>query len=93
MIVQYNLPDNSHPEQFIHSLLLSSTQTENEIVSIAKSIHAVNERHEWISWIVDRMGEGNECYKDIVEIAKTVDGWEDYVRDVKQRLQECISRL
>lgn len=93
MIVQYNLPNNFHPEQFIHSLLLSSNQTENEIVSIAKSIHAVNERHKWISWIVDRMNEGNGCYKDIIEIAKTGDGWEGYVGDVKQRLQECISRL
>ena len=39
------------------------------------------------------MNEGNGCYKDIIEIAKTGDGWEGYVGDVKQRLQECISRL
>lgn len=93
MMVQYSLPEDNSPEEYIFDLINKSTETENEIVKIAKKINAVNERHQWLNMIIERLDGEKDNYKDIISAAQKVDGWNDFISNVVKRLQECAERV
>lgn len=86
MIVQFNLPDNTSPEQFIHSLLISMNDRQ-ECVVCAKNITCVKDTHEWIGKIVEQMGIGEQIYSTIMDIVSEHEEWEQYVGSVRQWIQ------
>lgn len=81
MIVQLNLPENTAPEKFIHSLLVSMDDS-RECVTCAKNITSVSDTHEWIGNIVKQMGIGEQIYSTIMDIVAEHELWEQYVSSV-----------
>lgn len=86
-ILQFVLPENTQPEKFIHSLLVSCEHTENaelnEIIDIAREINAVADDHLYIADINERLGwDKNIGQSKIIDLIATTDVWEDYVSEV-----------
>lgn len=81
MIVQFNLPENTTPEKYIHSLLVSMDDL-RECVVCAKNITSVNDPHEWIGNIVKQMGIGEQIYSTIMDVVSEHELWEQYVSSV-----------
>ena len=81
MIVQFNLPENTAPEKYIHSLLISMDDS-HECVACAKNITSVNDNHEWIERIVEQIGIGEQIYSTIMDIVSEHESWELYVSSV-----------
>ena len=83
MIVQFNLPDNTAPEKYVHSMLISMNDS-NECVACAKNIRCVDDSHKWIECIVEQMGIGEQIYFQIMEIVSENELWEPYVSSVNE---------
>lgn len=81
MIVQFNLPTNTTPEKYIHSLLITMDDS-RECVTCAKNIVSVNDSHEWIGNIVNQMGIGEQIYSTIMDLVSEHELWEQYVSSV-----------
>ena len=81
MIVQFNLPENTAPEKYIHSLLISMDDS-HECVACAKNVTSVNDNHEWIERIVEQIGIGEQIYSTIMDIVSEHESWELYVSSV-----------
>lgn len=81
MIVQFNLPENTAPEKYIHSLLISMDDL-HECVACAKNITSVDDKHEWIERIVEQIGIGEQIYGTIMGIVSEHECWESYVSSV-----------
>ena len=81
MIVQFDLPENTTPEKYIHSLLISMDDL-NECVTCAKNITSVNDKHDWIGLIVEQMGIGEQIYSTMMSIVSEHEVWEQYVSSV-----------
>lgn len=81
MITQFNLPENTAPEKFVHSLLISMNDSE-ECVICAKNIKMVDDDHEWISTIVEQIGIGKEIYSTIMRVVSEHELWSGYVNSV-----------
>lgn len=82
-IVQFNLPPNSTPEKYIHSLLIAMDDSQ-ECVVCAKNITGVSNSHEWIGNIVEQMGIGEQAYSTIMDVASEHPSWGRYVSNVKE---------
>lgn len=87
MIVQFNLPTNTTPEEYIHSLLISMDDS-RECVACAKNITSVSDPHEWIGNIVKQMGIGEQIYSTIMDIVSEHELWEQYVSSVHEWIKK-----
>lgn len=83
MIVQFDLPTNTSPEKFIHSLLVSMDDSQ-ECVICAKNIRSVDDTHEWIGHIVEQMGIGEQIYNTIMNIVAEHESWGRYINSVHE---------
>ena len=81
MIVQFNLPEKTAPEEYIHSMLVSMDDS-YECVECAKNITGVDDSHEWIERIVEQMGIGEQIYCTIMDIVSEHELWESYISSV-----------
>lgn len=87
MIVQFNLPSNTAPEEYIHSLLISMDDS-RECVACAKNITSVSDPHEWIGNIVKQMGIGEQIYNTIMDVVSEHELWEQYVSSVHEWIKK-----
>lgn len=86
MISQFNLPENKSPERNIYEMLIDM-DSDNELVEIARNIHAVDDNHEWLSEISDTIGYSREStYERIIDIVSEHERWEYYVENVRSWL-------
>ena len=83
MIVQFNLPKDTAPEKFIHSLLTSMSDSK-ECVICARNITSVNDTHEWIGKIVEQIGIGKEIYSTIMSVVSEHELWGGYINSVHE---------
>ena len=81
MITQFNLPANTAPEKFVHSLLISMNDAE-ECVICAKNIKTVHDDHEWIGKIVEQIGIGKQIYSTIMSTVSEHELWSGYINSV-----------
>jgi AAA15 family ATPase/GTPase len=98
VIKQYNLPKNVKPEPFLHqaisNILTHLNDEQQEIVDAAKDIVAVDESHQYIDDIINRLGlERSVGLSKIIDLVSTTDIWEDYTRDIRTWLEEKIIPL
>ena len=92
-ISQYQLPENTAPEKFLHSLLLENGDSTNEIIRATGDINAVTNSHDWINNIKERLDESEEVLvNNIVSIVKTNSKWENYIKPVKDWLLEASKK-
>lgn len=82
IITQFNLPKNTSPEKYIHSMLVA-TESDEECVICAKKITSTENNHDWIENIKDRIGIGDRVYDDIIETVAQNEEWENYVQNIK----------
>ena len=92
-ILQLVLPENTPPEKFIHSLIIaceySDNEEFNEIIDVAREIHAVEDDHLFISDIIKRLGwDKNIGQSKIIDLVATTEVWENYVSEVNNWMVE-----
>lgn len=87
IIVQFELPKNTPPEEYIHSMLVAM-DSEEECVTCAKKIRNVNNSHEWIGKIEEQMGTGKYVYYDIMEVVAENENWLKYVENIQKWIKE-----
>lgn len=85
IITQFNLPLDTRPEKYVHSMLVTMTD-EHECVMCAKNITSVNNSHDWIGEIVKRMGIGEQIYSFIMHIVSEHEDWSKYISNVRKWL-------
>jgi predicted ATP-dependent endonuclease of OLD family len=89
LIIQYVLPDNISPEKYIFDLILESSDVENEIVQIAHTIHAVQDEHQWVNEIINRIGQSKDVVlHDIMKIINKMEEWVEYTAPIRDWLLE-----
>lgn len=97
-IFQFQLPENTSPEKFLHGLIISLQKTGNgefnEIIEIAKGIVAVNDNHKFIDDIIDRLGwEKNVGLSKIIDLISTTESWDAYIAPIKNWLEPKINAM
>lgn len=92
LISQFSLPDNyRHPEKYIHKLLCDPQNQSCELVKLAHQIQNVDDKHKYISEIVQRMGESYEIVvNDILSIVSNLSEWSEYTQSVRNWLQDRV---
>lgn len=84
LISQFELPNNTKPEKFIHDILISPHNDNCEIVNIAREIRAVDDDHSYINDIVLRIEDSYDVVmKDIMHIVARSDKWESYTQRIR----------
>lgn len=86
-----NLPENTKPEKYIHSILISleaSTDDEcNEIIEVAKQIVAVDNSHKYVDDIINRLDLNREAgLSKIIDLISSSQEWMNYIAEVKDWL-------
>ena len=97
-ILQFVLPEDTQPEKFIHSLIVACEHTDNaefnEIIEVAREIHAVADDHLYIADINERLGlDKNIGLSKIIDLVATTDAWENYVSEVNSWLMSKADGL
>lgn len=88
IISQYILPDDKNPEQFLYDLLCENDDGD-EIIAIAKRIHAVRDKHEWIAKIAEEIDNNSEMIvSTIIDKCSKSNNWETYVEPIKQWIEQ-----
>lgn len=90
LIKQYTLPNEKSPEEFIYDLLLR-VEGENEIVSIAREIHAVQDKHEFVNYVCEQLQEpiGN-VLPQIINMIQDIPEWQTYVAPIDEWIQKQV---
>ena len=90
IITQLNIPQKKSPEKFLYDMITENailSNATNEIEYCASQITVVNDSHEWIDVIVERM---NQCREVVLfQIMNTVEShkdWPHYIDNVYQWL-------
>jgi len=86
-IYQLKLPQNVKPEKYIHSLIISIPESDNEefneIIEVAKEVIVVDDDHKYIDDIISRLGWDKKTgLLKIIDLVATTVSWGDYVRDI-----------
>ena len=86
-----NLPENTKPEKYIHSIIISLEDTgdseRNEIIEIAKQIIAVDNSHNFVDDVIRRLDlSRNIGLSKIVDLISSTHEWTDYVSDINDWL-------
>lgn len=87
-ISQFNLPEGSQPEQYVHDILVKNIgDKKSEIVELAENIIAPDNPHEYIDKIIDGLGDDENVglYRIIDEFA-THPEWYEYTEPIRQWL-------
>lgn len=89
-ITQYNLPENTAPEEFLYKLLIKC-ENDNEIVRTALSINAVNDKHHLISNIKEQLQENMDTLvSQIVCMVEHTDEWKAYISTLEDWIKTKI---
>lgn len=92
LISQFELPDNTKPEKFIHGILIDPNNDECEIVNIAREIRAVDNNHSYINDIITRIGDSYDVVmKDIMHLIAQSDKWEGYSYRIRSWLTTRVN--
>ena len=99
-----NLPENTKPEKYIHSVIISLEDTGNsefnEIIEVAKQIIAVDNSHKYVDDIITRLDWNRDVgLSKIIDVFSSTQEWINYVANVKdwltlqrQLVEETTSR-
>jgi len=90
-----NLPVNTKPEKYIHSIIISLDSSDNgerdEIIEVAKQIVAVDESHKYVNDIISRLDwDRNTGLSKIVDLISSTQDWSYYIADIQAWLREKL---
>jgi len=98
-----NLPENTAPEKYIHSIIIRLEDTDdeerNEIIEVAKQIIAVDNSHKFVDDIIQRLDWNRDVgLSKIIDLISSTQEWTNYVSNIhdwltlkKALVQETIS--
>lgn len=87
-IIQYNLPDDMAPEEFMYYLVINSEQ-DNEITRTARTINAVDDTHKLITSIALQLNESvDSIVSQIVNMIGDTEEWRTYVAPIEAWINE-----
>lgn len=89
LIHQFSLPTSTPPEKFLHQIILETFPQDNSIYQAAQAIQGVNDSHEWISNICDRLDESQETIiREIFKYASSHELFLSYIDNIKTWLSQ-----
>ena len=89
LIHQFSLPTSTPPEKFLHQIILETFPQDNSIYQAAQAIQGVNDLHEWISNICDRLDESQETIiREIFKYASSHELFLSYIDNIKTWLSQ-----
>jgi hypothetical protein len=96
VIFQYQLPEDSKPEPFLHDILSNLEGMQNpesrEIINAAKEIHVADESHKYIDDVIERLGLDRRVgLNKIIDLVSDTEYWNEYTRDVQNWLSDKIN--
>jgi len=91
-----NLPENTKPEKYIHSIIIALEDTGNnefnEIIGVAKQIIAVDNSHKYVDDIITRLDWNRDVgLSKIIDLFSSTQEWISYVSNVRDWLTLQIS--
>jgi len=91
-IKSLNLPKDTNPEKYIHSIIIGLNNTDNEeyneIIEVAKQIKFVDDNHKYVDGIIDTFAwDRSVGLSKIIDLISSSNEWIDYVADVKDWLE------
>ena len=90
LIKQYALPSEKSPEEFIYDLLLK-VQEENEIVSIAREIHAVQDKHDFVNYVCEQLQEPvASILPQVIKMIERSPEWQAYIAPLDEWIQAQV---
>lgn len=98
-VIQFNLPENTKPEEFLHQLItaIPIDGLENdalEIIEAANIIRFELDPHRYITKIIDRLGlERSSGLVKIIDLASKHPDWNNYIQSVSDWLTPLIEEL
>lgn len=98
-VIQFNLPENTKPEAFLHQLIITipTEGLENdalEIIEVANQIRFELDAHRYITNIINRLGlERASGLAKIIDLASKHPDWNHYTRSVSDWLAPLIDDL
>jgi AAA15 family ATPase/GTPase len=86
-----NLPENTEPEKYIHSIIIGLEDTDdnerNEIIEVAKQIVAVDNNHKFVDDIIQRLDWNRDVgLSKIIDLISSTQEWVNYVSSVNDWL-------
>lgn len=87
-----NLPENTKPEKYIHSIIISLEDNDdnerNEIIEVAKQIVAVDNSHKFVDDIIKRLDLNRDVgLSKIIDLISSTPEWENYISGVNDWLE------
>jgi ABC-type lipoprotein export system ATPase subunit len=86
-----NLPENTKPEKYIHSIIIALEDTDdnerNEIIEVTKQIVAVDNSHKFVDEIIQRLDWNRDVgLSKIIDLISSTQEWTNYVSNVNDWL-------
>lgn len=86
-----NLPENTKPEKYIHSIIIGLEDTDdnerNEIIEVAKQIVSVDNSHKFVDDIIQRLDWNRAVgLSKIIDLISSTQEWTNYVSNVNDWL-------
>ncbi|MGK7962968.1 hypothetical protein [Crocosphaera sp.] len=97
-IKQLKLPENTQPEKYLHKLLISinNLDNEDEIIEVAKEISWEQDSHNYLFRIIKRLDYDKSVgYTKIIDLVSTYcqDEWQGYIYEVYTWLEEKVPEV
>ena len=96
-INQFVLPIGYNPEEYIHEMICNLDETIHpelsEIIRCAQSIVATSDKHEYVSMMVEKMGNNDADYWRIIQAAEKSERWSEFTAPIKKWIEERIPKL
>ncbi|GLI56536.1 hypothetical protein PM10SUCC1_20500 [Propionigenium maris DSM 9537] len=92
-IKEFSLPKDLTPEKHLLKMITNLNHCENlseediEIINIAQEINACSDNHDYINYIIDRLGYDKiRGYDKVIQTAKKSSEWSDYIKPISDWL-------
>lgn len=90
-IRKFIIDNGFNPEKFLHSLIVAlptqNSEEYNEIINVAKTIHATDNSHKYIDLIIENMDyERSVGLKVITDLIALSDRWQNFGVEIKDWL-------
>jgi len=90
-IRKFIIDNGFNPEKFLHSLIVAlptqNSEEYNEIINVAKAIHATDNSHKYIDLIIEKMDDERSVgLKVITDLIALSDRWQSFGVEIKDWL-------
>lgn len=93
LLHQFNLPDNTAPEVFLHKMIIKYCHDDTELFDYANIVKNNIESHSFIKDICQKMGcSVSDLIRDVYYQCKETDEWREYVNGIDEWIRMVTSK-